>query len=199
MTTPLSPISNPDNPEPADRYGAELREERALLTGSINRSARARCRSTAERQTEVMDDRNPASLCVAPMAPARPQRSAQWRFGARTGRYRNGSERDHQKQYDPLSGRQIRHASSMPAMDTTGNGQTQTNASGRPDRNNGLATLINSVPSLLAFWTRPGSYRAEGSISAGGSHFEQRGMPLHPVSYSGFHSYPSAAWIGPEP
>jgi hypothetical protein len=37
------------------------------------------------------------------------------------------------------------------------------------------------------------------SISTAGIHFEQLGMPLHLESYSGFHSYPNAAWIDPEP
>jgi hypothetical protein len=37
------------------------------------------------------------------------------------------------------------------------------------------------------------------SISTAGIHFEQLGMPLHLEFYSGFHSYPNAAWIDPEP
>jgi hypothetical protein len=51
---------------------------------------------------------------------------------------------DHQELYDPPRERQIGHASSLPAMDTSGNRSarwTQTNASGRPDRNHGLITF----------------------------------------------------------
>jgi hypothetical protein len=52
---------------------------------------------------------------------------------------------DHQKLYDPPGERQIGHASSILAMDTSGNRSarwTQTNASGRPDRNNSLVTFV---------------------------------------------------------
>jgi hypothetical protein len=51
----------------------------------------------------------------------------------------------HQKLYDPPRKRQIGHASPAPAMDTSGIRSarwTQTNASGRPDRNNGLITFV---------------------------------------------------------
>jgi hypothetical protein len=52
---------------------------------------------------------------------------------------------DHQELYDPPRKRKISHASPIPAMDTPGNCSaqwTQTNASGRPDLNNGLITFV---------------------------------------------------------
>jgi hypothetical protein len=52
---------------------------------------------------------------------------------------------DHQEFYNPPRERQIGYASLIPAMDTSGNRSarwTQTNASGCPDRNNGLITFV---------------------------------------------------------
>jgi hypothetical protein len=52
---------------------------------------------------------------------------------------------DHQELDDPPRKRQVGHASPIPAMDTSGNCSarwTQTEASGRADRNNGLITFV---------------------------------------------------------
>jgi hypothetical protein len=84
--------------------------------------------------------------CVAPTEPVSPsaKRSVKiWR-PHRTGVAAEAAG-DHQELHNPSRERQIGHPSSIPAMDASGNRSarwTQTNASGRPDRNNGFITFV---------------------------------------------------------
>ena len=100
------------------------------------------CRSTAKRQTEAMDDRD---------QPRRASRRwSQYPFGealsedlaAAQDAIAPEAAGDYQELYDPPRERQIGHASPIPATHNCSARWTQANASGRPDRNNGLITFI---------------------------------------------------------
>jgi hypothetical protein len=148
VIAPPGPIINADDPERVSRRMATASDhaQQRILTHWQHQPFCEACRrSTAKRQTEVMDDRvqprrAPGRWSQHPFSEAFSEDLASAQDGIATE-----AAGDHQKLYDPPRERQIGHASSIPAMDTPGNGsarRTQTNASGHPDRNNGLITLV---------------------------------------------------------
>jgi hypothetical protein len=117
-------VSNADNPERAS-WGTATASDHAqerILTYRQHQPFCESCRrSTAKRQTEVMDDR------VQPRRASR--RRSQYPFGealsedlapAQDGVTAEAAG-DHQELHNPPRERQIGYASSIPAMDTSGN------------------------------------------------------------------------------
>ena len=102
-------------------------------------------RSPAKRQTEVMDDRvqsrRPSGRWSQhPFSKALSEDLTTAQDGIATEAAGN-----HLKLDDPPRERQIAHVPSIPAMDTSGNRSarwTETNASGGPDRNDGLIAFV---------------------------------------------------------
>ena len=148
VIAPPGPIINADNPERVSRRRATASDhaKERILAHRQHKPFCEACRwSSAKRQTEVMDDR------VQPRRASR--RWSQYPFGkalsedlapAKDGVAAEAAG-DHQELYNSPRKRQIGHASPVPAMDTSGNRSarwTQTDASGRPDRNNGLITFV---------------------------------------------------------
>jgi len=147
VIAPPGPIINADNPDRVGLWTAtasDHAQERILTHRQHQPFCEACRRPTAKRQTEVMDDR------VQPRRASR--RWSQYAFGEALCEELAGAQDgvaaeaagDHQELHDPPRERQIGHASSIPAMDTSGNCSarwTQTNVSGRPDHNNGLIAI----------------------------------------------------------
>jgi hypothetical protein len=102
-------------------------------------------RSPAERQTEVMNDRVQPRRASGRWSQHSFREALSEDLAPAQDGIATEAAGDHQKLYDPPGERQIGHASSILAMDTSGNRSarwTQTNASGRPDRNNSLVTFV---------------------------------------------------------
>ena len=113
-----------------------------MLTGSISRFAK----SAAGRPPSARPRRWTTETSLA--VPSR--RWSQYPFGealsedlaAAQDAIAPEAAGDYQELYDPPRERQIGHASPIPAMHNCSARWTQANASGRPDRNNGLITFI---------------------------------------------------------
>ncbi len=156
VIAPPSPIINADDPKRVSWRTATASDhaQQCILTHWQHQSfCEACCRSPAKRETEVMDDsvqprRAPGRWSQRPFGEPLSEDLVPAQDGIATE-----AASGHQKLYDPPRDRQISHASSIPAMDTPGNGSarwTQTNASGRPDRDNGLiisvVRILNNKP-----------------------------------------------------
>jgi hypothetical protein len=125
VIAPPSPIVNADDPERVSRRTAtasDHAQQRIFTHWHHQPFCEARRRSPAERQTEVMDDRVQSRRASGrwsqhPFSEALSEDLAPAQNGIATE-----AASDHQKLYDPPRERQIGHASSIPAMDTPGNG-----------------------------------------------------------------------------
>lgn len=148
VIAPPGPIIDADDLERIGRRTAAASDdtqERVLAHWQHQPFCEARRRSTAKRQTEVMDDG------------VQPRRASR-----RWSRYPVGetlsedlaSAQDgvaaeaaggHQEFHDPPGKRQIGHASPIPAVDTAGSRSarwTDAETSGGPDRDDGLISLV---------------------------------------------------------
>jgi hypothetical protein len=148
VIAPPGPIINADNLEWVSRRtvtASDHAQEGILTYRQQQPFCEARCRSTAKRQAEVMNDR---------LQPRRASRRwSQHPVGETLGedlasaQYGVAAEAagDHQEFYDPPGQRQIGHASPIPAVETPRNYParwTQADTSGRPDRDDRLIILV---------------------------------------------------------
>jgi hypothetical protein len=148
VIAPPGPIIDADNLERVGRRtvtASDHAQERILAYWQHQPFCEACRRSTAKRQTKVMNER------VQPRRASR--RWSQYPVGETLSedlapaqnRIAAEAAGDHHELYDPPGQRQIGHASPIPAMDTPRNRParwTQADTSGCPNRDDGLITLV---------------------------------------------------------